>query len=372
MTDPPGAHERLRPLDAFTLGDLDAVRLVLRGDSIIDWHRLDFTGPHEVDEFLSAHEFYQDDERDRERLEQLKSEAIGYIRRTFEFPVPKSLERTSVPELLMVATGRGPKQVCACAILKCMHIINYLDGRELLFVLPLSDQEVFHLVEEKVFRVIGTMLAGGFPIIEFVGGRKKKDSLYTKLLSKEETTAAQIYDKLRFRIVTRSKDDLLPIVQYLTKRLFPFSYVVPRQSVNSIFDLRAYCEGDPHLGPMWTETQGGDDGLSAVENRFSAEAYRVLHFVVDMPVRLPRKYLDRAPASASRFGQVIFVTCEFQLVDRETDANNEMGEASHAKYKDRQKRAVMRRLQLVTKGEIDPEPLHESPAPAGKRRGEAK
>jgi uncharacterized protein (TIGR04552 family) len=58
-----------------------------------------------------------------------------------------------------------------------MHIIHHLDGRELLFVLPMSDQEVFHIVEEKVYRVIGGMLAGNFPIIEFVGGRKNKDSL---------------------------------------------------------------------------------------------------------------------------------------------------------------------------------------------------
>ena len=72
-----------------------------------------------------------------------------------------------------------------------MHIIHHLDGRELLFMLPISDQEVFHLVEEKVYRVIGGMLAHGFPILEFIGGRKNKDSLYTKLLSKRETIAAQ-------------------------------------------------------------------------------------------------------------------------------------------------------------------------------------
>ena len=48
---------------------------------------------------------------------------------------------------------------------------------------------------------IGGMLARGLPILEFVGGRKNKDSLYTKLLSKQETVAAQIYDKLRFRLI---------------------------------------------------------------------------------------------------------------------------------------------------------------------------
>ncbi|MBV9946858.1 MAG: hypothetical protein JOZ69_08430, partial [Myxococcales bacterium] len=43
--------------------------------------------------------------------------------------------------------------------------------------------------------------------------------------------------------------------------------------------------------------------------------------------------------------------CEFQIVDRDTEAHNELGDASHAKYKERQKKAVMRRLQLGGTGE---------------------
>ena len=124
-------------------------------------------------------------------MEQLKSEAISYLRRHFEFPIPKPVEQASLEELLMLASTKGHRQVCACTILKAMHIIHHLDGRELLFMPARSrDQEVFHLVEEKVYRVIGGMLAEGFPITEFVGGRKNKDSLYTKLLSKPDTIAA--------------------------------------------------------------------------------------------------------------------------------------------------------------------------------------
>jgi len=50
--------------------------------------------------------------------------------------------------------------------------------------LPLSDQRMFNLIEEKVYRVIGSMLAEGMPIIELVGGRKHRDGQYTKLLAK--------------------------------------------------------------------------------------------------------------------------------------------------------------------------------------------
>jgi uncharacterized protein (TIGR04552 family) len=323
------------------------VRLILRGDSVIDWHRLNFESPEQIDDFFIAQEVHIDEPADLARTEHLKNEAVSYLRRHLEYPIPKPIERASVADLLMIASGSGHRQMCACTILKCMHIIHHLEGRELLFVLPLSDQEVFHVVEEKVYRVIGSMLAGGFPITEFVGGRKNKDSLYTKLLSKQETVAAQIYDKLRFRIVTRSKNDIFPVIQYLSRKLFPWNYVIPAQSINSMFHFKTYCSQQAHLKPMLGEMQAGrDDDLTPTDNQFSADEYRIIHFVVDMPVRLPRRLLERAPSSAWPLGPVIFVICEFQVIDRETEGSNELGEASHAKYKDRQKKAVMRRLQL--------------------------
>ena len=356
MNDVPrDAVERLTPLEQFTIADLESIRLILRGDSIIDWRRLDFENEEQVREFLMVHEVRPDEAADRARLEHVKTESIAYLRRQFDYPIPRPVERATVPELLVLASGKGHRAMCACTILKCMHIIHHLEGRELLFVLPMSDQEVFHIVEEKVYRVIGGMLAGGFPIIEFVGGRKNKDSLVTKLLSKQETIAAQIFDKLRFRVVTRTREDIFPVLQYLTKKLFPFNYVVPGQSINSVFSFRSYLDRSA-LKPLLASMQphrNGDEDYTPSDNQFSAEEYRIIHFVVDMPVRLPKRILDRAPAGSSPFGNVIFVICEFQIVDRDTETHNELGEASHAKYKERQKKAVMRRLQLGGTGETE-------------------
>src|SRR5580693_7616575 len=252
--------DRLKTLDEFSLADLEAVRLALRGDSVIDWHRLNLNTDDEIRELLVAQEFAPEDGNDRARMDAIKDEAVNYLRRHFEYPIPKPVEHATVEELFHLASGSGHRQMCACTILKCMHIIHHLDGRELLFMLPMSDQEVFHNVEEKIYRVIGGMLAGGFPIVEFVGGRKNKDSLITKLLSKQETIAAQIFDKLRFRIVTRTRDDILPVLQYLTKRLFPFNYVVPGQSINSVFSFRSFVEKSP-VRPLLAklQTHGVDD-----------------------------------------------------------------------------------------------------------------
>lgn len=336
-----------RPLSAFRLADLEAVRLVLRGGSVIDWHRLNFRSEDEVREFVAAQEIDLDREDDVARVTQVKLEAISYLKRNFDFPIPKPVAELDLIGLLLLASSKGHRQMCACAILKAMHIIHHLEARELLFMLPVSNQEVFYLVEEKVYRVVGSMLANGFPILEFIGGRKHKDSLYTKLLSKADTIAAAIYDKLRFRLVTREPNDIFPTLNYMLRHIFPFNYVIPGQSTNTLFHFPSYCS--EHLPHLSSELQLGlelEDENNNNDNHFSAKSYSVVHFVVDMPVRLPVEIRAQAPEAGRHLGPVIFVQTEFQIIDRVTEHRNELGDASHAAYKERQRDAVRHRLQV--------------------------
>jgi uncharacterized protein (TIGR04552 family) len=349
------ADTHYRTLENFRLGDLEAIRLLLRGGSVIDWHRLNFESEAQARELIAAHEVRLEDPAETERVGIIRDEAIAFLRRHFDFPVPRPVAALDLPGLIMLATTTGHRQICACAILKVMHIIHHLEGRELLFMLPFSDQELFYLVEEKVYRVIGGMLAHGFPILEFIGGRKNKDSLYQKLLSKPETIAANIYDKLRFRIVTREPDDIFPTLNYMLRHIFPFNYVIPEQSTNTLFHFRTYCEKHPQLASLYGQLQTKPDvenELTRLENRFSASTYQVVHFVVDMPLRVPPEMLKRAPPQSRSLGPVIFVLTEFQLLDRETEQRNELGDASHFAYKERQKDAVGLRLKLGATAEV--------------------
>jgi uncharacterized protein (TIGR04552 family) len=339
--------QKLKSVEEFSLHDVESVRVMLTGTSIIDWHRLNFGSVDEAVQFLKNHEFHLDDPRDVAFMNHVKSEAISYLRRNFAFAIPKPVEQASLPELMMIASGRGHRQLCACTILKTVHIINHLAGRELMFRLPVSDRDLFHLVEEKVYRVVGTMLSGGFPITEFIGGRKNLDSTYTKLLSKPEATAAALYDKLRFRLVTRTREDVLPVLLYLTQELFPFNYIVPKESTNTVFHFRTYCESHPHLREMVQHFQDPlEDALVPGDNRFSAPTYRVIHFVTDVPIRVPQHVMEQAPPGCENLGPIVYVLCEFQLLDAESEAANESGDASHEAYKTRQRHAVFRRLRL--------------------------
>ena len=338
-----------RSLSDFTLADLEGIRVLLRGGSVVDWHRLNFVDESEARAFVRAQEIDLDEETDAARAERVKDAAIKYLKRHFDFPVPKPVAKKDLPGLLMLASSKGHRQICACAILKVMHIIHHLEARELLFLLPTADEEVFQWVEQKVYRVMAGALANDFPILEFIGGRKNKDSLYTKLLSKPDVSASQIYDKVRFRIVTRSVDDIFPVLNYVQRSLVPFNFVIPGQSTNTLLRFHDYCQSEPALARWVPDLQlplDIEDGLSAIDNRFTAPSYRVVHFIADVPVRVPAKVLAEAPPQTADLGHTIFVQTEFQVIDRQTDESNEKGDASHRAYKQRQKLAVMHRLKV--------------------------
>ncbi|MGB5813015.1 MAG: TIGR04552 family protein [Polyangiales bacterium] len=339
----------LRALSDFTLADLEGIRVLLRGGSVVDWHRINFLEEVEARDFVAAHEVDLDDARDQARVNVIKRAAIDYLRRHFDFPVPKPVAKKDLVGLLMLASSKGHRQICACAILKVMHIIHHLEARELMFLLPVADEEIFHLVEHKVYQVMGAALASDFPILEFIGGRKNRDSLYTKLLSKPDVSAAQIYDKVRFRIVTRSADDVFSVLNFLQRNVVPFSFIIPGQSTNTFLRFHEYCSADPHLEQLVPKLQlplDLEDGLSSIDNRFTAPSYRVVHFAADVPVRVPQRILEAAPPATESLGEIIFVQAEFQVIDRATDQTNEAGDASHASYKERQKLAVMHRLKV--------------------------
>ncbi len=340
---------RLKEIHELTLHDVEAIKVILRGGSTIDWHRLHFETRADAERFVLNHELEPSSEVDRRYMERIQREAIDYLRRNFKFKIPKPISNATLEDLLLVASGHGHRQLCACTILKTMQIINHMACRELLFRLPVSDRDLFHLVEEKVYRVVGTMLSDGFPITEFIGGRKNLDSTYTKLLSKAEANASALYDKLRFRIVTRSRDDIVPVLLYLTERLFPFNYIVPKQSTNTVFHFRSYCDSHPHLKKLAHQVEDIEDTLTPVDNRFSAPTYQVIQFVTEVPVRVPGHLLELAPPGSDGLGRIVYMMCEFQLLDAQSEAANESGEASHDEYKRRQRLAVSRRLRLGTR-----------------------
>src|SRR2546428_577742 len=74
--------------DLWTLGDLERMRLILGGGSVIDWRRLHFQTKEEVDHYLRLCLFEPNDPFDRARLQRILDEAVDYLRTTFRYALP--------------------------------------------------------------------------------------------------------------------------------------------------------------------------------------------------------------------------------------------------------------------------------------------
>jgi uncharacterized protein (TIGR04552 family) len=336
-----------------SLSDLEAVRLLLRGNSVVDWHRLDLRDHDEVDRFLRVNEFDPSRERDMSRLERLREDAVDYLVRSYGFRIPEDIaEALPARDLFLIASRKSKRQRYACIVLKVMHIIHHLAGRELLFRLPISDTEVFSLVERKVVRIVEEIRAAKHPIVEFEWSRKPRDSLVTKLLAKKSTLATSIWDKLRFRLVLREREDILPVLIEMTHRLIPFNYIVPGESVNLISPMRKAIEDSVTVANLAQQLQpdlGNDDPeppriVAPGMNEFSGPGYKIINFVADLPVRVDDFIARIGDPDYEETGAVVFVLTEFQVVDARTAHDNETGENSHEKYKERQHARVKQRL----------------------------
>lgn len=335
-------------IDRMSIADLEAIRLVLSGNSVVDWFRLDFRDDAQIEEFLRVNGYDISQAQDRRRLERISREAAGYIDRHFPHRLPEDfLEGMSISRLLYTASqssGRTKDQIYACMMLKVMHTINHIDARELFHRCEMKAVELFAAVENKVGKAVTTMQLEGFHIVDFYGSHKEKESLITKLIAKKESHAALVYDRIRFRIITNTLADLLPVIYFLGRTICPFNYVIPGHSHNNLIsftDLLAWFPQFRHYRGYLVARQEGLPTTYESGNHFSGSKYRSVNFVADIPIRID-DYLY-TPDFAD-LGRIIFVPVEFQIMDLGTYQRNEQGENNHQNYKRRQMEAVNRRL----------------------------
>jgi uncharacterized protein (TIGR04552 family) len=176
---------------------------------------------------------------------------------------------------------------------------------------------------------------------------KTRESVVTKLLARRESTSSTIYDRTRFRIIVKQREDIVPTLYYLTQRLLPFNFIVPNQTHNSLIRFKELVEQYPnfrryarhlHLDVDYEEREARPD------NVFSGSSYRILNFVADVPIRLDAFLPSPEDDDRERKGRITLATCEFQIADVAQAEENERGENSHERYKSRQREVVLRRL----------------------------
>jgi uncharacterized protein (TIGR04552 family) len=341
----------VRSVREMGLKELERIRLILRGGSVIEWRRMHFKARDEVDRFLRLVQLDMTRPHDEEWARTVLADAVEYLRLTFNYKVAEAVANPKeIHDIFLIASGVQERKYrkIACIVLKVCHVIQHIEAKDLLFKLAISEAELAQLVTEKVSAVAEEAVAKGLPIVEFADSIKTRESIITKLIAKKESVAAQIYDRTRFRVIVKKKEDVLPVLYFLTQRLVPFNFVVPGQTQNSLFRFKDLLEEFPnfarhakdlHLDADYEHREG-----IGPTNGFSGQNYRILNFVADVPIRLdaflPAPEKDDRP----RKGRIALALCEFQICDEQQAIINEQGESSHERYKQRQRDVVLKRL----------------------------
>jgi len=328
----------------ITLQDAEAVRLLLTGDSVVDWQRLAFADRDAVDRFLEVQGLDMGHPEDRERLRYVFNESVSYLEEHLHLRFPAELRNPDdVRTVFLWASQYGGfrrTQILSCVILKLMHVIHHMEAADLKFKTAISEEALLELAHRQILASARAMQEEGLKVLAFYGSRKSRSSVITKLLAKREAVAATIFDKLRYRIVVETEDDLIPALAWITRHVFPFNYVIPNQSHNNLLPLTDLLAALPEADREAFQQLDVEDEQGP-KNEFSGRSYRTINWIVDYPVRIPAS----VPGTFGfELGRVVFVMVEFQILDEVTARRNEEGDNAHDLYKARQHRVVAARL----------------------------
>ncbi len=326
--------------------DEEAVRLALSGGSVVEWSHLAFRTHEDVNQFLRA--WGCDLARDswaRERVRYVYNQAVEFLEEHLGLHFAPDVRRPrDVRDAFLRASMRerfSRHGIQYCAILKLVHVINHLEMQELRSQTAVRETDLLEVANSRVNEASRLMREAGLPVKAFYGNRKTRPSVIKKLLAKRESTAVTVFDKLRFRIVTETRADIVPCLAWLFRNLVPFAAVIPGESVNTLLSEEELAlEGKPD------EQRAALGLLSAVttQNPDSSNGYRVINFVVGLPTRIYDVPGVKLPRHRALLGEVVSVLVELQVVDQATDLLNEAGESRHELYKERQMRRVYERL----------------------------
>lgn len=330
----------------LTLADVESIRLLLGGGSVVDWQRLAMPDLQAVDAFLTLHGMQVTNEVHQHRLRFIYNEAVSYLEEHLKLHFPRELRAPDDVRIVFLWAsqfgGFRRRQILSCVILKLMHVIHHLAAAELRHRISISEAELLAMAHQSILHGSRAMTEQGLPVVSFTGNRKSRSSVITKLLAKRDNLAAQLFDKLRYRCVVKEPEDVQTAIAWMTRNLFPFNYVLPGQSHNTLLDPELLSKGlteEDHERVQILPQQQPEIQLGA-KNEFSGASYRIVNFIIDFPLPLPP---SRHPYDIE-LGNIVFINLEMQVLDEATARNNEIGENAHHLYKQRQDVVVAQRL----------------------------
>ncbi|MBX3021266.1 MAG: TIGR04552 family protein [Bdellovibrionales bacterium] len=350
--------------------DPETFHSLIGGRAVIETPRLNLKSKDEARAYLKSYGYDTDVEADREKLWQIHSRAVIYIRTQLlqegesvpeELSDPKQL--SDISNLLLIASMRDSSQGSlhswACALLRVMHVISQLHNDLFNYFSLEIQEEIFRPYRQFVQKdaVSGIRLAGGsdedvIPLQKFdIKPFKDSDSAITKLLAKPDEVAFGLLDKIGVRFVTATLFDVFRVMRFLVNNhVVSPANVIPNQSNNTLFPANLFLEvveGLPRLTDMpVSEVDKVLNERLAVEaerarflekhNSFTSRDYRFIKFITRQLVRVTH------PETQKSFS--FFYPYEVQILDYEHYLRSLSGPASHDEYKARQRARARQRV----------------------------
>lgn len=387
-------------LERFKQDQWGILDVLIANSSPIDLTRLAVSDAKDAHEFILNYGYDLNHPDDAEDLAKIKAEALDFIQTYFlnalnqgneymPLHIPDVIRNTGVADLLILASKhpRSLLQRWACATLRVMHTLSHI-------VNDLS-ANFFTSIQEQILtpyyhqlQIVGDQIMLGqssdfhIPLVDFqVKAGKDRDSALLKLLHKRENVAADLFDRMGVRFVTRDRLDALLVLKFLReKHLVTFPNVKPSRSVNTLINLEKFKQS---FKQIYKRYEDGSLSLAELEqvlrddaqyrdtltsrqihhlfnrNPHTSKQYRSIQFTVRHLVRvtsplapfmefvqpetLPNRRLQREFKTVRPYYRFFF-PYEVQIVDEATHRNNIEGQASHETYKLRQLMTARQRV----------------------------
>ncbi|WP_196140248.1 TIGR04552 family protein [Aliikangiella sp. G2MR2-5] len=326
-----------------------SIQYALEGRSIIDLDQLSFPTENAAIEFLQCYGFDWNLPEDRAEIESIRKEAITFILEELLNPdeqLPQTLaNETNLPALMCLLSFSEDEEYRGwiCALLRVMHTLShsfsYLNeryGEEI-------REQIFARFSPYISDDNEQVFFAEIPLerLEFRRSKSRR-SVTMKLLQKRENVAADIFDWIGLRFVTKNRFDILRVLQALReKNIIMFANIKPSRSKNSLIDiekLRSFSELSTSFDSL--EKQINDMPYPIEKNGhelnpYSEESYHAIQFTCRQRIKIKTNELERYS---------FFFPFEIQLTDCNSYEESRSGRASHQEYKTRQKRAVRKRI----------------------------
>ncbi len=369
-------HHRRAPLWV----DWDIIDVIVSGKSAIDLPRLNVGSLEAADDFIRAYGYDLSNPNDAKEVAAILKQAKDFVNNVLApdpehksppVKMPPEIENeTDVRKLMLMSSVRtGPTQRWACAILRLMHTITYVNNDFATYFFPQIQRQIVERIKSFVYEAPnGDVYLGkdekGIKLYTLeIKSRKPFESSVLKLLHKVENVGADLFDRIGVRFVTETKLDALLALKYMAEEnVIVFANVKPTRSRNTLVNMTFLRQEFDKLLPLYNRGELKLDELRqlahmAVEserarphirpeelherNAFSSTAYSSIQFTVRqlMRVKLPQvdpeieiPEHDRLPDRELRF----FFPYEVQILDRRSYLESRKGRASHEEYKRQQ------------------------------------